>query len=83
MQALLRDLEDPKGADISIDLVRRRMMSEFCNCGIFFKAEDYVSVRMEETSSHYLSNLEQCEWTRRKYIDAHEDRTGLWIPDLI
>jgi len=72
MQALLRDLEDPEGADISIDLVRRRMMKEFCDCGIFFEADDYADVRMEEVSSHYFSNLEQCEWTRRKYIDAYE-----------
>jgi hypothetical protein len=79
MQALLRDLEDSKGTNISIDLVGRGMMNEFCKCGIFLEADDIASVRMDEVSSHYFSNLEKCEWTRRKYIYAHEGRIDGWI----
>jgi hypothetical protein len=55
MQALLRDLERPEGRDISINLVRRHMI------GIFFNADGGASVRMEEVSFYYFSNLEQCE----------------------
>jgi hypothetical protein len=65
MQALLRGLEVSEGTDISTDLVKRRMVKEFCEFGMFSKADDQASVRTEEASSHYFSNLEQCEWTRR------------------
>jgi hypothetical protein len=65
MQALLRGLEVSEGTDISTDLVKRRMVKGFCEFGMFSKADDQASVRTEEASSHYFSNLEQCEWTRR------------------
>ena len=64
MQALLRGLEDSEGTDISTDLAKRRMVKEFCEFGMFSKADDQASVRTEEASSHFFSNLEQCWWTR-------------------
>jgi hypothetical protein len=75
MQTILHDFEDRNGNHISIDLVSKGMMQEFCECGIFIKAQDYACVRMEEASSYYFSNLEKCDWTRREYIYAPTDRT--------
>jgi hypothetical protein len=81
MQVLFRDLENPEENHLSLDLVEAGMMKEFCDCGIFFEANDHACVRMEEASSHYFSNLEQCEWTRRKYIDAYHIRFEHWKTD--
>jgi hypothetical protein len=68
METLLRDLEDPEGSNISIDLVTKDMMTEFCDGGRFVYAADLHRVRMEEASAHDFSNLEKCDWTRRNYI---------------
>ena len=68
MEALFRDLEDPEGSNISIDLVTKDMMTNFCDGGIFVYVADPNRVRMEEASAHDFSNLEKCDWTRRNYI---------------
>lgn len=79
MLALVHDFEDDEGTELSIDLVTKNMMNDFCECGLFFKADDYACVRMEEASAYYFSNLEKCEWTRRKYIDISVDRCEQWL----
>jgi hypothetical protein len=70
METLLRDLEDPEGSNISINLVTKDMMTKFCDGGIFLDAADRHRVRTEEACAHDFSNLEKCEWTRRNYIAA-------------
>lgn len=64
------------GTDIRIQLVQKKMMKSFCDCGKFFEAEDESCVRVEEASAHYFSNLE--DWNRSTYIDTPEHRMQEW-----
>ena len=74
MHDLLRSLD--AGSDIRIGLVQEKMMAAFCDCGIFFEAEDECCVRVDEACAHYFSNLE--DWNRSTYIDTPQDRIDAW-----
>jgi hypothetical protein len=65
MESVLESLET--GTDLTINLVFKKMMREFCRCGIFIDSVDPLCANVEEASAYYFSNLE--DWNRSTFLD--------------
>ncbi|RDL33874.1 uncharacterized protein BP5553_08242 [Venustampulla echinocandica] len=68
--SVLKSLETE--TELQIGLVSNKMMNVFCRCGIFYRSDDVVCLRVEEASAYYFSNLE--DWDRTSFLSSYFDR---------
>jgi hypothetical protein len=74
MKSLLWSLNS--GHKLSIALVEKKMMSSYCDCGIFHYAGDAVCVREEEACVQEFSNLDDRD--RCNFIYCPVNRQDYW-----
>lgn len=68
MARILRNIE--RDEPLSLDLVERQLLRDYCDCGNFTFAEDEDCPCVDDVCKEYFSNLE--EWERTNYIACPE-----------